>query len=299
MSKAPRDWTVLSMLEWATDYFRDRGIPDPRLSIEWLLADTLDIKRLDLYLKFDRPLSSNELEQLRPLVKRRAGHEPLQYILGFTDFMNARLQVGPEVLIPRIETEQLVEMILEEHPDEKGSKRVLDIGTGSGCIPIALKMERTNWEITAIDISGSALELARKNAEANQAEIEFRQGDIQNWEQLELKPEFDLIISNPPYVLPAEKQVLDRQVAEYEPEVALFAENLETIYGSIIDCAVEKLREHGHLYLELHELHAQEIADLFNPSAWQIEIRQDYEKKSRFIFAEKQFQRNIKTGKKS
>lgn len=293
MSNEPRDWTVLSMLEWATDYFKERGIPDPRLSIEWLLAETLDIKRLDLYLKFDRPLSKTELDRLRPLVKRRADSEPLQYILGFSDFMNARLQVAPEVLIPRIETEQLVELILEDHPDEEADQNVLDIGTGSGCIPVALKMERPSWNLTAIDISEPALKLARKNAEDNETEINFRQADILDWKRLDLDGEFDIIVSNPPYVLPEEKQALDRQVVEYEPAVALFAEDLQKMYGSIIGFAEQNLAEIGRLYLELHELHAQEIADLFAPSVWNVEIRQDYEKKSRFIFAEKQFQEKL------
>ena len=120
MSTKLKDWTVLSMLEWGTEYFKERGIPDPRLSIEWLLAETLQVKRLDLYLKFDRPLSQSELNDIRPLVKKRARHEPLQYILGYTHFMNARISVTPDVLIPRIETEQLVEILLDEHPVEDG-----------------------------------------------------------------------------------------------------------------------------------------------------------------------------------
>src|SRR5699024_8439922 len=127
MSKKVEEWTVLSMLEWATDYFEQKNIPDQRHSIEWLLAETLSIKRLDLYLKFDRPLSPGELNRLRPMVKRRAKHEPLQYIIGFTDFMNARISVNEDVLIPRIETEQLVELILDRHPAaENPSSSVLD-----------------------------------------------------------------------------------------------------------------------------------------------------------------------------
>lgn len=154
MSKKVKEWTVLSMLEWATDYFEQKDIPDPRHSIEWLLAETLGIKRLDLYLKYDRPLSPDELDQLRPMVKRRAEHEPLQYIIGYTDFMNARISVDKSVLIPRIETEQLVEIILDQQSGtENKNLSVLDIGTGSGCIPIALKMECPDWKLSGIDIS--------------------------------------------------------------------------------------------------------------------------------------------------
>ena len=161
MSRKVEEWTVLSMLEWGTDFFEEKNIPDPRHSIEWLLAETLDIKRLDLYLKFDRPLSPGELDNLRPMVKRRADHEPLQYIIGYTDFMNARIWVNEEVLIPRIETEQLVEIILDDQQADQ-ELSVLDIGTGSGCIPVALKMERPNWDVFGIDISEGALRKARK-----------------------------------------------------------------------------------------------------------------------------------------
>lgn len=288
MSIMPREWTVVSMLEWGTDYFRQKHIPDPRHSIEWLLAEVLDIKRLDLYLQFDRPLSLHELERLRPLIKRRADHEPLQYILGFTDFMHARLAITPDVLIPRIETEQLVELILEHHSEEGSAKQVLDIGAGSGCIPIALKMMRANWELTSIDISEKALELARRNAEENQARVTFQKGDILDWENLELEAGFDIIVSNPPYVLPTEKETLEKQVAEFEPAVALFSENPGKMYGSIIDFSKKKLAKKGTLYLELHELHAQEILQLFHPNIWGAEIHHDYEKKPRFISARKQ-----------
>src|SRR6056297_348266 len=115
MANTPSVWTVLSMLEWATDFFEEKDINSPRFSIEWLLAHVLDVKRLDLYLMYDRPLSSEELDTLRPLVKRRSQHEPLQYITGETDFHNVKIKVKPGVLIPRQETEQLVDLILKEN----------------------------------------------------------------------------------------------------------------------------------------------------------------------------------------
>ncbi|MFH5884185.1 peptide chain release factor N(5)-glutamine methyltransferase [Halalkalibaculum sp. DA3122] len=285
MSNPPRDWTVLSMLEWGTDYFKSKRIPDPRHSIEWLLAEVLDVKRLDLYLKFDRPLSDGELDELRPLVKRRARHEPLQYIIGYTDFMNARIKVNPEVLIPRIETEQLVEIILDDHPDTGDNKKVLDIGTGSGCIPVALKQERPGWELFAIDISEGALAVARENAREQNADITFSQGNIEDWEALDLADQFDIIVSNPPYVLPEEKEALEKQVVEHEPAVALFTDNMSRIYNSIIRYAGQTLPPCGHLYLELHELHAEEIKSLFPAVQWEVTVESDYEKKARFIKA--------------
>lgn len=286
MSTKLKEWTVLSMLEWGTDYFKEKGIPDPRLSIEWLLAETLNIKRLDLYLKFDRPLSQSELDTVRPLVKRRARHEPLQYILGFTEFMNARIEVSPEVLIPRIETEQLVEIILDDYPeDDFPELRVLDIGTGSGCIPIALKMERTGWKISAFDLSPEALELAQKNAEANQVEVNFFKGNLFEWQQLPLETSYDIIVSNPPYVLPSEKDELEKQVTEHEPPLALFCDNLEEMYGHIIACSEKHLKPGGTLYLEIHEQHSATVRQLFDGAHWQAELLKDYDRKPRFIVA--------------
>lgn len=281
MNKQKRDWNVLSMLEWGTDYFKEREIPDPRHSMELLLSEVLDIKRLDLYLQYDRPLSPDELDRLRPLIKRRASHEPLQHITGYTDFMNARISVSPDVLIPRIETEQLVEIILQREEEE--NLAVLDIGTGSGCIPIALKMERPSWSVTGLEHSESALEIARSNAGENKAEIRFVKGDLFDWENLVLGGPYDVIVSNPPYVLPEEKEHLARQVREYEPEEALFCEDLPGMYRAIRNCSSELLAEGGRLYLEIHEKHPEQIMELFPGEAWKTELVKDYQKKPRFI----------------
>lgn len=286
MSTRQEDWTVLSMLEWATDYFSKKEIPDPRHSIEWLLAETLNIKRLDLYLNFDRPLSPSELEALRPLVKRRAGHEPLQYIVGYTEFMNARIQVNPDVLIPRLETEQLVEIILDEHPRDT-SMSVMDIGTGSGCIPIALKMERPEWQITACDISQESLDVARDNAHQNETDVNFIQCDITDPRSFEWNMELDMIVSNPPYILPDEKENLEPQVYEYEPSRALFCDSMENMYGSIINFAQKYLKESRRLYLEIHELHADTVSELFDNNKWRTRLVKDYDKKARFIIAQR------------
>lgn len=274
------------MLDWATDFFEKKEVPDPRHSIEWLLAETLDIKRLDLYLKYDRPLSPTELDTLRPLVKRRANHEPLQYIIGFTDFMNARISVDESVLIPRLETEQLVEIILDEHPGDQ-QLSVLDLGTGSGCIPIALKMERPSWNLSAIDISRDALELAQKNAEQNEVEIHFSEGNLLAPDSIEPDAPLDIIVSNPPYITPDEKEMLEPQVREFEPQEALFTGDTEKMYGAIIQFAEQNLAGDGTLYLEIHEQYSQQILTLFEKDSWTAYIRKDYDKKPRFIIANK------------
>lgn len=281
-----QEWTVLSMLKWATEYFKKRNIPDPRLSIEWLLAEVLQIKRLDLYLNFDRPLSSDELSTLRPLVKRRATHEPLQYIIGYSDFVNARIAVTPDVLIPRIETEQLVEIILDKHPVDS-SCSILDIGSGSGCIPIALKMERPEWNASAIDISADAISVAKENARSNNVEIIFYEHDIREWKNLPFNQSFDLIISNPPYVLPEEKDELESQVVNHEPSLALFCDDIEEMYQNIIACSFDNLKKKGQLYLEIHERYSNTILPLFAPKKWDARLYKDYENKPRFIVASK------------
>lgn len=287
MSKKVEEWTVLSMLEWATDFFQDKGIPDPRHSIEWLLAETLNVKRLDLYLKYDRPLSPDELNTLRPLVKRRAKHEPLQYIVGYTEFMNARVTVNEHVLIPRLETEQLVEIILDNHSTDKNLS-VIDLGTGSGCIPIALKMERPQWTVSGIDISTKALELARENADRNEVDISLWKDDMLSPKSIDIDSPVDLIVSNPPYITPDEKESLEPQVREYEPAEALFFEDLEEIYGSIIQFAKDNLSDKGWLYLELHENYSDEILSFFDTDLWSAHLKKDYDNKPRFIIAEQQ-----------
>lgn len=285
MAKVPSVWTVLSMLEWATAYFEEHHVKSPRFSIEWLLADVLSIKRLDLYLEYDRPLSSAELEKLRPLVKRRTDHEPLQYITGETDFYNVRIKVEPGVLIPRQETEELVDWILQSYPKDS-EYNVLDIGTGSGCIPIALKNARPNWNVHATDISQEAIALAKTNAEFNNTEIHLQQDDLFSPQAF---PDtfFNLIISNPPYILPSEKSGLDEEVKKFEPELALFCESTQKMYGALEKLSRSKLSENGALYLELHENYSEEVHQLFKARDWNGTIKNDYSDKPRFFRGKK------------
>lgn len=283
MAVKQSEWSVVAMLEWATEYLQEKGVPDARFSIEWLMADVLGMKRLDLYLYFDRPLSKNELDELRPLVKRRAKHEPLQYITGHTDFLNTNLNVGPEVLIPRPETEQLVEIILKNHSGETLS--ALDIGTGSGCIAIALKKERPEWKLTAVDKSTDALAVATQNAGKNDTNICFLEFDILSpVKKNGFQEFFNIIVSNPPYVLTEEKEMLEPQVINYEPATALFCESIEKMYKNIIQFSENCLARNGVLYLEIHANQTHKITPLFN-NKWQSKLIKDYSGKDRFIHA--------------
>lgn len=281
MTTPPTDWTVLSMMEWATSFFEQKETAQPRLSIEWLLAHVLDCKRLDLYMKYDRPLSPAELDTLRPLVKRRAAHEPLQYITGSTDFYNSEFTVGPGVLIPRPETEQMIEQIYErckEHPPSS----ILDIGTGSGCIAITLKQLFPESQTEALDVSRDALKIAWKNAQDLETEITFHHTGIEAF-----RPEhsYDLIVSNPPYIPDSEREEIDSEVKDFEPDEALFLPDPSAIYAEIEQFARTNLNpENGFLFLEIHEEFAPEISDLFDPTIWKSTTLKDYSGKDRMLF---------------
>lgn len=271
------------MLEWATDYFKEKKVPDPRLSIEWILAEALAIKRLDLYLQFERPLSSKELDRIRPLVKRRAAHEPLQHITGFTDFLNAKIKVNRDVLIPRIETEQLVDILLDDFSDQNEKvMNLLDIGTGSGCIPVSIKKERPQWHCAGLDISEKALETARENAILNDVEVSFHKADIfrlNEWQQRE-ESNWDIIISNPPYITPDEKPSLAKQVLEHEPPLALFHEEPLQLYKKIIEFSYAC---NAALYLECNEKTASGVKSIAEQIYSAATLLKDLDGNDRFV----------------
>ena len=281
----PKVWTVLSMLDWATAYFEAKGINQPRLSIEWLLADTLKCKRLDLYLQFDRLLHTQELAALKPAILRRAAHEPLQYITGKTDFFGLEMEVGPGVLIPRPETEQLVELILEDSAGRE-TAHILDVGTGSGCIAIALKAERPEFTVSAFDISEDALSIARRNAQTHSCELTFFRHDLFNPRLTPDSGPFDVIVSNPPYIPTSERASIDREVAAYEPATALFHRDVASVYAALAQLAKVNLSEGGCLYAEIHENLGAEISAAIAAAGFKVRVHQDYAGKSRMLKCE-------------
>lgn len=288
MSGSERVWTVLSMLEWATNYFEEKEVPDPRLSIEWIVAEALDCKRLDLYLQFERPLSSKELNKIRPLVKRRAAYEPLQYITGTAQFMDATISVNKNVLIPRIETEQLVDLLLEHFQDQKEEElNLLDIGTGSGCIPIAIKKKNPAWYCAGLDISEKAVDQAKINAEINETSVNFFQADILKLDQLPdgYQKSWDVIISNPPYITEGEKSEMHRQVTEHEPSLALFHEKPLTLYSSIINFAASQKAD---LYLECNDKTAEDVHQLAAKYFPEARLFKDLDGNPRFVVSSPQ-----------
>jgi release factor glutamine methyltransferase len=284
-SRTNQVWTVLSMLEWGTEYFEKMGVDSPRLSVEWLLAHVLNVKRLDIYLQFDRPLSGNELNALRPLIKRRAKHEPLQHIAGSTQFMGCKIYVNQEVLIPRDETEQLVELILEQCKDRKNEPvQLLDIGTGSGCISIAVKSLYPEWGCTGIDISKGALQMARKNASENRVDVEFIDCDINNIDSNDeiAGRQWDIVVSNPPYITHKEKETLDPQVLNFEPDLALFHSNPTELYEKICAFATSK---NSRLFLECSNKFADQIVAVAKNYFESVKLLKDLDGNDRFIYS--------------
>jgi len=252
-------WTVLKLLRWTADYFAGRGLDAPRLDAELLLAATLGFDRVGLYVNFERPLQAGELAAYRERVRRRAGREPLAYILGQTEFWSLPLKVTPDVLIPRPETELLVEEAL---PRLSGRQQVLDVGTGSGALAIALAHERQELTVTAIDISPAALAVAADNARSNGVaeRIRFVQHDLG---QLPPGP-FDLIVANPPYIPSRELATLMPEVRDFEPQLALDGgvDGLDA-YRALARQAGAILTAAGWLLVEVGSGQAAAVKELF------------------------------------
>jgi release factor glutamine methyltransferase len=218
------DWTIIKILQWTTSYFKSNGIDSPRSTAEILLAQTLGLTRVDLYLRYDQPLVKSELDHFRTLIKRRANREPVAYIVGSKEFWNIEFAVTKEVLIPRPETECLVEEALSVLSKEPfcSPKKILELGTGSGAIIIASASEKPEHKYFASDISAKAVSVASKNAKKNKIEgkISFFCGD---W-FLPLKESsrlFDMILSNPPYIKEEDIGGLQPEISRFEPLSAL------------------------------------------------------------------------------
>lgn len=221
-SRKALQWTILEVLKWTADYFSSHGIDNPRLTAEILLAETLEIDRVGLYVRFDQPLTESERTRFRAMVKRRVSREPVAYIVGRKDFWNIALEVTPDVLIPRPETEILVAAALEMMPDNRKTPfRVLDMGTGSGAIVISLAHSMPSPFYAASDISFAALQVAARNAFANNVadRIFFF---VSRWfESISKTFAFDMILSNPPYIPSTDIRRLAPEIANHEPALAL------------------------------------------------------------------------------
>ena len=271
--------TVLEVLQSTKTFFAKHGVENPRLNIEHLLAHVLRKNRMELYLQFDHALSDAELEPLRTLVRRRAQGEPLQHLLGTIEFLGHTFAIDKRALIPRPETEQLVEMILARSRDRR---RIVDVGTGSGVVALSLAAEIPAARVEAVDISPDALALARENAERHALadRILFHQGDLLET----LNGPFDLVVANLPYVRSSEMPNLAREV-QHDPHIALDggAQGLDLI-ARLIGSATALLE--GELALEIGHDQAAAVERTLNAHNYRdIAVATDYGGRSRFVFA--------------
>jgi release factor glutamine methyltransferase len=278
-------WRVIDLIKWGEQYFSENDFDNPRKEIEILLQDILECSRVDLYLRFEEPLAKTQLVKLRDWVQRRKSREPIQYITGKAGFYNLILDVTPDVLIPRPESERLVELLLSTvDRDEKIS--ILDIGTGSGCLALALGKELPNANITGIDNSAKAIEIAKINAETLKIKnVKFLLMDIFE-ERIDEK--YDILISNPPYIPQQEIESLMQDVKEFEPLSALtdYADGL-TFYHKISEISPTIVNPNSWLYLEVGlGKHPKTAMKLFSNEKFKnVELIKDYNGDDRVLKA--------------
>ncbi len=286
------------LMEWTTPYLSEKRIENSRLNVEWLLCHTLQCKRVDLYADHDRPLNKNELEDFKAALKRRVDHEPLQYITGSAEFMGLTFEVGPDVLIPRPDTEVLVEKTLEVCRGDVFRERpiyILDIGTGSGAIAVSLafflKKNSIPCEITALDVSSKAIQVAQRNAERilPPGSVNFLCGNIldESIGNAFVHP-FDVIVSNPPYISDKEFNELPEEIKNFEPHEALKAEEEGLIFfRHISKTAIKLFRQNGKENFLLFEVgydQAQEVRKIMLENSFSdIEIVDDYHHVERVV----------------
>lgn len=292
---------IEEVLAFSKDYLEKAAVENPRYSAESIIAHALACNRLDIYLNYDRPLTTAELDKIRILLKRRRAKEPLQYLFEETEFFNCKLKITKDVLIPRPETEELVEFVYKTiykdlFGEEKNGSKVFnkevtakktlwDICTGSGCIAISLKKLFPSFEVNASDISIEALNIAKKNATINECGVDFRLGDL----LLPFKNEkADYLICNPPYISEKEFSFLSDDVKNFEPKIALVAkeDGLE-FYKRFADILPAFLTPKAKVFFEIGYGQGEMVKDIFVDRIWRSKkVYKDLSGKDRFFFLE-------------
>jgi release factor glutamine methyltransferase len=276
-----RVWTVRELMKSAMEHLQRKGFEDARLTVELLLAHALDLQRIQLYLYFDKPLTAEELKQFRTLFERRLTREPVQYIVGSTSFMGLHFAVDSRVLIPRPETETLIEqaMLLCHRFPTDAPIQVLEVGTGSGNIAIALAKYVKHAHVTAIDISKEALAVAEKNARMHSVDSQIQFSLIDVFDQTEelFRKRFDLLVSNPPYIPKDEWEQLQTDVRDFEPSMALTdGKDGFHFFHRLIGIIPDVLKPGSGMMLEVGFNQAEKVArELRNAGIDQIQITKD------------------------
>ena len=293
---AQEPWTIKRILDWTSGYLGRKGDEHPRLSAEWLLASVTGLSRVELYVNFDKPLETDELAAMHAAIERRAAGEPLQYVTGEMPFRHIVLRCERGVLIPRPETEDLVDAALEgvdaaREQDGEKDVRVLEVGTGTGCVALSIATERPGTLVTATDLSPRAVELSRRNREALGLEdaVDIVECDLVSGVDPELMGSFSVLVSNPPYI-PTDVLATEvpAEVADHEPALALDggADGL-VVFRHLLDVAPAVLAPGGMLAVELFERSLDEAADLVRvQGGWaSVEVREDLAHRPRVLVA--------------
>lgn len=271
MTLKNKTWRIIDIINWSKEYLDNNSVDSPRLTIELMLCQILNVDRVKLYTEFDKPLSESELVKIREMIQLRVKRVPLQYILGTVEFYGEKYFVNKDVLIPRPETEELVQYIINEVDKDKELK-IIDIGTGSGCIAISLAKNLPLAEITAVDNSTSALKIAKQNSiDLGVENVKFVYADI-----LTSKPKqkYDIIVSNPPYISELEMSSLEPELL-YEPKNALTdSSDGLNFYRRYVTIFKDILSYEGRFYIELNSSLFNEIKDLFD-SEYDVNIVKD------------------------
>jgi release factor glutamine methyltransferase len=261
------------------------SLEEATIMASWIWENQLGLKRMDILSTPQQLLTEEQHVLLEESLLQLLLHKPIQYVLGETWFYNLKIKVNEAVLIPRPETEELVKWMIDDLKGNNEKLSILDIGTGSGCIPIALKKQLPQFDISAIDISADALVVAKQNAAINETPVEWIQLDLLNKDAWNLLPAFDIIVSNPPYIPVNEKATMDKTVTAFEPGLALFVPNDSPLlfYETIAAFAQTHLKPNGRIYLEIHQEYAKQTAAIFTKLNKQVEIREDINGNERMI----------------
>jgi release factor glutamine methyltransferase len=256
---------------------------------DWVMESLTGSKKAERMLYKNSPVTGKEESELQQFTERLMQHEPVQYVLNEAWFYGLKFYVDKNVLIPRPETEELTEWVMKEVRSREHETKILDIGTGSGCIPIVLKRKLSNAEVCACDISDAALQVAKKNAAELGVDIGFHLLDFLNKEKREQLPSFDIIISNPPYVPEKDKEQMQPNVLNYEPHTALFVPDNDALifYKAIAEFGKHHLHAGGKIYAEIYEDSGEAVSALFSGAGYTIELKKDMQGKERMLKAGK------------
>ena len=284
-------WTIQKLLTWMTDYLTKNNVDAPRLSAEMLLSHVLELTRIDLYTQYNNAVAKENLDRLHDLVKRAGEHEPVAYLVGRAEFYSLGLEVDAHCLIPRPETELLVQKAIEFLRTRSGPQHVCDLCTGSGCIAVAIAKNFPEAKVTATDISDAALAVAARNVEKHQLEdrVDLLCGDL--FEPLVPHldvTQWDLVVCNPPYVSTAEYEALDKNVKDYEPKLALMAGDDGLDVYRRIGANIDKyLKPGGALLLEIGYAQGPAVQELLSDTALfaEITVEKDVHNNDRIVTA--------------